>query len=401
MSIFKELIGEFPYYVGQKLEVSQQNIRNNLHKLVGKPTNFYAYYEAIKECATLQNRRSFVLELLEKEIEDFMGSDLCKKDLRDASQKIELETLESYLSFVYCADSDWNQWRKMIVNFGLKSPKENVNIRRELKRIGLPECYEKSINGKSLKYYSADRRLRNLAFTTLSEAKHNKEIKTAFKIQLYFLDKYYRYQGIELKLHNYEGSYFTREVNELWSTKIPFLPKLPGNWYYDYNFYEYIRNVVRGEQNLYNIEWKLTRTIRFDNHSLVVCSLDRTSNDHLSGVESIKDLLYMPDQSDWEQEQALTLLRGDACNAIYTNFTDCYGLKTEKEHKFMRQWFDEDCNYVTTSILKCRTGVAPTSRKVGDFDMSKMKQLITSRFYKNKYKLQKMNREIDSCYLEK
>ncbi len=395
MSIFKELIGEFPYYIGQKLEVSQRNIRRNLNKLVGSKTNFYEYYDAIKGCASLQNRRDLVLELLEEEIEDFMGVELCRGDytrMRAAANKIELETLESYLSFVYCADSDWNQWRKMIVNFGLKSPTEGVNLRLELKRIGLPVCYEKSINGKSMKYYSPDRRLRNLAFASLSEAKHNKEIETAFKIQLYFLDKYYRYMGIELKLHQYKGKYFTREINELWVTGVPFLPKLPGGWYYDYNFYEYIRNIVRGEQNLYKIEWKLTETIRFNNHSIIVYSLDRTSNDQLDGVESIKDLLYMPDQTDWEQEQAYTLLRGDVCSAVYSNFTDHCGLKTDREHRFMHQWFNSDCNYVTLSILKCYTG--------GVFDNAKMKKLIRDRFSKNKYKLQKMNQDIDLYYLE-
>jgi hypothetical protein len=167
MSIFYELREDFHYYVGRKLGLSQAEINSGLSKLVGKPTNFYFYYENLKKYSDVRTKRAFLIEIIKFKMSNFMGTQSYKNHhlVDEKAKQIELERLEYFISFIFDPDSDWGKWRKMLVEFGLNTPTEHVDLLEELKKLDLPICYSKHINHKSLKFYSPDRSLRNLALT--------------------------------------------------------------------------------------------------------------------------------------------------------------------------------------------------------------------------------------------
>ena len=86
-----------------------------------------------------------------------------------------------------------------------------------------------------------------------------------------------------------------------------------------------------------------------------------------------------------EQEQALMLLRGDVGECIVSNFYDVAGLATEKEHDFVRQWYDHDPVYVVCSILK-------SYDEYGVFDKKKMGCFVKSRFRNRPHQLGKLKK---------
>ena len=392
MSIFGEFLEDFHYYVGRKLGLSSAEINSGLADLAGKPTNFSGHYRVLKKHADTKIKRAFIIEMLKFKIAEFMGTQIYKDHylkIDKATEKIELERLEYFLSFIFDPDSDWGKWRKMMVELCLETPTENVNLVGELKRLCLPICYAGKINNKAIKFYSPDRRLRNLALTALDSAKHTPEIKTAIKIQVIFLESYYRGMGIDVCLCKYKGNFFTKLRNSLTPTILPFLPKLPLGWYYDPCFYEHIRNIVRGEHNLFKIEWDFLGTIRVANHSILVKSFDRCTNDILECVSSIKDLLFIEPSSVPKQEQSLMLLRGDVGECILNNYGDLSGFTTEKEYDFMRLWYDKDPVYVVCSILK-------SYNDDGTFNHKKMECLVKARFRCRPHQLKKLKSMI--CY---
>lgn len=394
MSIFKELIDDFPYYIGRKLGLSQHNICVGLSKLVGKCPDMGNYYDCLKNYAESEDRRVVVTELIKYGIADFMGVTIHPDKTATKIEKIARDTniiiLERFLSVIFKSDGNWGIWREALNHFGLSTPYEHVDLDGELKRMYLPCGVKKYINKNCLKYYSADRRLRSLAYNTLKYTENKHEINTGCKIQRYYLTVYYRHLGINLNLEQYKGVCFTKEKNDLWSEQSPYLPRLPPNWYYYYDFYKYIRNIVRSELNLCKIEWGISRTIRFDNHRVICDALDSTSNDYLDGVKNIKDLMYMPDQDDDTQEMCLTLLRGDACESIFNVYMDRCIMKSQ-DQKLLRAWFEQDHEYVALSISKCY-------QEDGSFNNKRMDDCIKNRFQNNRCKYKKLKQNLNKLF---
>ena len=360
MNIFFKIRDDFHWFAGRKLGLSNEEITNNLNTLVGNRTDLYGHYSVLKDDADKDEKRAFLIHLIKYYLSDFMGTEYClvqEEQIEEKSKEIELDILEKYAANMVKPDGDWNEWRKMIVNFDLSTPSEFVNLTAELKRLGLPSFYERSINKSGLKFYSADRRLRNLAFTSLNSASNEEEFITAELIHRRFLDVYYRQQGINAKIEHFKGSLFgcTSDDSKNYlqirgGEQIPFLPLLPPGIMYDAKFYEHVRNIVRGEHNLFKFEWRLAQTIRFGHHDIIVCALDKTSNDCLEQANSYSDLEKLTKQNDVTQNQAITLLKGDYAQCLFTRFLNDSGVKEDEKQNFLRAWLDHDVVFVTSAI---------------------------------------------------
>jgi hypothetical protein len=192
--------------------------------------------------------------------------------------------------------------------------------------------------------------------------------------------------GVEVSIKN-NDKIVTKKYNKLvvQSNVIPFLPVLPKGWYYEPKFYNYVRNVVRAEHNLFKIEWSLLSILRLPHHSILVKTFDECTNDILECVKSIKDVILMEESSEIDQERALILLRGDIGECVLSNFYDVSGFTNETEYDFIREWYDRDPVYVVCSILKCYDDS-------GNFDKCKMSRAVRTRFKSRPYQLRKIKR---------
>jgi len=360
MNLLFKLRDDFHWFVGRKLGLSNQEMTDNLGNLVGKRTDLYGHYSVLKDKSDISERRAFLLEVIQYYLHDFLGTDYCEllsEKIERKSKQIELDVLEGYVSNIVKPDGDWNEWRKMIVNFGLDTPSEFVDLESELKRLGLPKCYKDNINSSAIKFYSADRRLRNLAFTSLKAVSNEEEYITAELIYRRFLDLYYRLQGIDAKIEYYKKSLFgcTSDENKNYEQKrlgeeMPFLPALPPGVIYDAKFYEHIRNIVRGEHNLFKFEWKLAKTVRFGHHDMIVMELDKSSNDCLERAQSYGDLEILTQQNDCDQNKAVVLLKGDYAMNIFSTFLNDSGVETDEKQDFLRKWVEHDTSFVISVI---------------------------------------------------
>lgn len=351
----KVLAEDFHHYVGRRLGLRNNEIKNSLGAMVGKRTDFVSHYFVLKNLAECKLQRIVALEILVLYIMDFMGTEWCynyENYIKCNSKHIKLERIEQYLRNVSLPDGSYGLWIKMLDDFHIDPPSSNINLDGEFRRLGIPEKYATYINQKAYLLYYKDRRFSNLASCVLETAESHEEFYTAEKIQKYFLSFYYRQMGMNNDIKSYRKHLFhCKGVGSSGGLVIPFLPKL-CKMKYSFDFYSYVNNMVRGEHNLFKLEWNMAKCIRFSHHTVVVNSLDKTSNDFLDHVANVKDLFSLTFQNDKIQNDAVRLLTGDYGSCIVSRTMNSFTIQNDEIRKFMQNWYDHCPIYVIKSIEK-------------------------------------------------
>ncbi len=350
---------DFHWYAGRTLNLTNSEIENNLHKMIGTRTDLFSHYNSLKLKSDLCTRRIFLVDILKMYISDFLGTEYCENDdgkkIDCQSNLIELESLEKYLANAVLPDSNFDIWRDCIVELGLKTPTENVDLEAEFDRLDLPKIWTNDINISTIKHYSPDRRLRNLALSALSNAETDEECATAELLNLEYISRYYDLMGITISLKKYQkGKVGSLVFNDGYhgGEELPFLPKLPCNIEYSKEFYCYINNRLRSEHNLFRLEWELCKIVRFGHHSIMVEDMDKTTNDLLFKTSGINDLILLTKQNDLEQNKVMMLLLGDFGKCYFSKFLSDSHCSSDNTKSFLRKWYDHDSQFVINAIQR-------------------------------------------------
>lgn len=384
---------DFHWYTGRVLGLTNSEIENNLYKMIGERTDIFSHYQSLKLESDLFDRRRFLVEALKFYISDFLGTEYCEvkdeKKITYQSNLIELESLEKYLANAVLPDSSFDIWRDCIVEFRLKTPTEDVNLEGELYRLCLPECFIDDINKLAIKCYSPDRSLRNLAICALSNAETDEECATAELINLEYIRRYYNLMGIKISVKKFQkGKIGSLEYSKgsKGGENLPFLPKLPCNISYSDQFYSYINNRIRAEHNLFRLEWEFCKTIRFEHHHIIAKNIDKATNDLLSGVKGVNDIILLTKQNDSEQNKTMMLLLGDFGKCFFTLLTN--NVKSDKTERFLHSWYDHDpewiINAIQMSIIDGELNTRMMSRKI-------------KKYFRREFKYQHI-KDMSSCF---